>query len=179
MFKESFNNLKSTRMLVLLALFIALKIVISYFRIPIGDNLNIYFTFIFTAIECTIFGYGPGIISGIFTDILGYIVNPYPPFFPGYAISNCVAACIYSLCFYHKKIKLSNIIIAKVLINYIVNVVIGSLWSAILYSKGFIYYATTSLIKNTILLPIEIIILFFVFKMMIPILQNRNLIKRI
>lgn len=178
MFKESFNNLKSTRMLVLLALFIALKIVVGYIRIPVADNLNIYFTFIITAIECTIFGYGPSMISGAASDILGYIVNPYPPFFPGYALSNVIAAAIYSAWFYKRKIRLANIIGAKTMINYIVNVGIGSLWSAMLYSKGFIYYASTSLIKNTILLPIEIIILYSVFKMIIPILQNRNLIDR-
>ncbi|MCI5774639.1 MAG: folate family ECF transporter S component [Erysipelotrichaceae bacterium] len=178
MFKESFNNLKSTRMLVLLALFIALKIVVGYFRIPVADNLNIYFTFIISAIECTIFGYVPSMIAGVITDILGYIINPNPPFFPGYALSNLVAAFIYSLWFYKRKIKLLNIIGAKTMINYIVNVGMGSLWSAMLYSKGFIYYASTSLIKNTILLPIEIIILFFVFKAIVPILQNRNLISR-
>ena len=176
MLKDSFKKLRSTKYLCILALFIALKIVVAYFKIPVGDNLNIYFTFVITAIECTIFGYGPSMVSGVITDILGYIVNPYPPFFPGYALSNVIAAFIYSLCFYKKQIKLSNIIIAKTLVNYIVNVLIGSLWSAILYSKAFIVYLTASAIKNTLLLPIEIIILYLVFKMMIPILQKRNLI---
>lgn len=176
MFNDSFKKLKSTKYLCILALFMALKIVVGYFRIPVADNLYIYFTFIVTAIECTIFGYGPSMLSGVITDIVGYMVDPFPPFFPGYALSNVVAAFIYSLCFYKKKIKLPNIIIAKTLVNYVVNVFMGSLWSAILYSKAFIVYLTTSAIKNTLLLPIEIIILFFVFKMIIPILQKRNLI---
>ena len=94
MFKDSFKKLRSTKYLCILALFIALKIVVAYFKIPVGDNLNIYFTFVITAIECTIFGYGPSMVSGVITDILGYIVIPYPPFFPGYALSNVIAAFI-------------------------------------------------------------------------------------
>ena len=62
MFKDSFKKLRSTKYLCILALFIALKIVVAYFKIPVGDNLNIYFTFVITAIECTIFGYGPSLL---------------------------------------------------------------------------------------------------------------------
>jgi hypothetical protein len=43
-------------------------------------------------------------------------------------------------------------------------------------SKGYIYYATQSLIKNSILLPFEIIALIALFNMIIPTLQRQKLI---
>ena len=59
--------------------------------------------------------------------------------------------------------------------NYFVNVLIGSLWSSMLYSKGYIYYMTKSAIKNTTMLPIEIAVLFIAFKMVSPILEKKRL----
>lgn len=180
MFKESFKKLKSTKYLTLLALFIALKIVVGYFKIPVSDNLNIYFTFVVTAIECIIFGYGPSMLSGIITDNLGYIVNPYPPYFPGYALSNVLAAFFYCLFLYNKKeIKIYHIIGAKLCVNLFVNVLMGSYWSSLLYGKAFVYYAAKSIVKNLTLLPIEVIILYFVLKLLIPVMKKRNIIDRI
>ena len=65
---------------------------------------------------------------------------------------------------------------AKAIVNYGVNVLLGSVWSAMMMSKGYIFYATQSLIKNSILLPFEIIALVALFNVLIPTLVRQKLI---
>ena len=173
---SSFKKLSSTTYLALIAIFIAMKTIVSIWYIPVSDNLHIAFTFLVVAIESCIIGPGAGMVSGAITDIVSFMISPKGPFFFGYTISSMLGSLIYGLFFYRTKITIPKIIMAKGLVNYGVNVLLGSLWSMMMYSKGFIYYASKSLVKNTILLPIEVIALYFVFKYLIPILKKRNLI---
>lgn len=176
MFKKSAQNLKSIKILTLLAVFIAIKIAISSFFIPVGDNLRVYFTFFFVAVEACIVGPIPAMISGVLTDILGFIIHPSGPFFPGYAISNMVASLIYALFLYNTRITITKIVTSKVLVNYLVNVGLGSLWSVLMYSNAYIFYLAKSVVKNTVLLPFEIIALVLIFNMLLPILQKKKFI---
>ena len=44
----------------------------------------------------------------------------------------------------------------RLLINYGSNVLLGSVWKAMLYGKGYLYYLSTGMVKNTIMIPIEV-----------------------
>ena len=78
---------------------------------------------------------------------------------------------IYALFFYRAKITWRRIILAKVITN-IQNVLLGSLWSAMLYSKGYIYYLTTSAVKNALYLPLQILMLGFLLQALLPVLHK-------
>ncbi len=173
--KSSAEKLKSTKYLAVMAMMIALKIVLSGFYFPIGENLHLSITFIFVAIEASILGPACGMVSGAITDLVSFMIHPDGPFFIGYVLTAMLGELVYGLFFYQKEVTLKNIIPAKLVNNYFVNVLIGSLWSSILYSKGYIYYMSKSLIKNTIMLPIEVMVLFICFKLVTPILKSRNL----
>lgn len=172
---SSFEKLKDTKYLALIAIFIAMKTIVSMYVIPVSDNLHIAFTFLFVAVESSIIGPVAAIVSGAITDIISFIAFPKGPFFFGYTLSSMLGSFIYALFFYRKKITFPKILCAKALVNYGVNVLLGSLWSKMLYSKGYLYYASTSLIKNTLLLPIEVIALYFIFRYLTPYLKKRNL----
>jgi hypothetical protein len=88
------------------------------------------------------------------------------------------SSLIYSLFLYRTQITAARLASAKVLVNYLVNVLMGSLWSAILYSRGYWYYLVKSLIKNTLLLPFEIAALIAVFNLLLPYLTKKNLAVR-
>ena len=83
---------------------------------------------------------------------------------------------IYALFLYRQRITILRLALAKTVVNYGVNVLLGALWSQMLYGKGYIYYAGKSLVKNTMMLPAEIIILVLLFNVIVPILQKRRLI---
>ena len=182
MFKKDYwtssaAKLRSTKFLAVMAIMIAMKVVISAWYIPVGENLRIHVTFFITAIEGCILGPVAAAVSGGITDVLSFMIHPTGPFFFGYTLSSIAGSFIYGLLFYRTKVTLPRIIAAKALVNYLVNVLLGSLWSAMMFSKGYIFYATQSVIKNTLLLPLEIIALYAVFRIVLPILQHRQMIR--
>ncbi len=174
--KDSANNLNNVRVLAFIAVMIALKIVIGFIRIPVGENLRISLTYIIVAIEGMVVGPVAGMTSAFITDNLSFILFPDGAYFPGYTLTAMLGSFFYSIFLYQKKITWTRISIAKICNNYLVNVLLGSLWSSMLYGKAYLVYATTSLIKNTILLPIEIILLMVAIRFILPILKSKNLV---
>ena len=175
--QSSTTKLKEIHYIALMAAFIAMKIIVGNIYIPIAQNLRIGINFVLVAVEASILGPIAGIISAAITDILGFAIFPSGPFFAGYTLTALCGSFIYALFFYHKKITVLRIALAKILNNYLVNVLLGSFWSAILYDKAFVVYTATSLVKNTILLPFEIALLVFVFNLLAPLLVRKQFIE--
>jgi len=117
-------------MLTLAAIVVALRIVLGGVRIPLGDNLNIFFGYLINSLGSAIYGPVVALLSGFATDILGYFVRPDGPFFPGYVLSTMLGSFFYALFFYRARITLPRIIGAKLTVNLLVNVGLGALWIA-------------------------------------------------
>lgn len=177
MFKTSIQKLKSTKNLTIIALLIATKIAIGSIYIPVGDNLRIYFKFFITALEGAMFGPSVAIITGALSDLIGFILFPSGPFFIGYTISSATGGLIFALFLYDTNITVLKLALSKLFVNIFVNIGMGSLWSSILFSKGYIYYLIQSTIKNIVLLPFEIILLTIVFNLLLPYLIKKGFIK--
>lgn len=174
--KTSAEHLKDVRYLSLMAAFIALKIILSTTYIPVSENLRIGISFLVVALEASIVGPVAGMVSGAVTDILSFIVFPNGPFFPGYTLTAMLGELFYALLLYNREITAVRIIIAKILNNYLVNVGLGSLWSSMLYGNAYMVYFVRSIIKNTILLPLEVILLVVLFNLLGRILVRKNLL---
>ncbi len=67
-----------------------------------------------------------------------------------------LSGLIYGVMLYRRKPTLPRIIVTRLIINYGSNVLLGSVWKAMLYGKGYLYYLTSGAVKNTIMLPIEV-----------------------
>ena len=174
--KSSAAKLRQTKYLAIMATMIALKAVLANFSIPLSETLRINFGYMVTSVEAAVVGPVAGMISGAVSNTVNFMIRPSGTFFVGYTISAMLGELFYGLFFYRRRITLPSIIAAKASVNYLINVLLGSLWSSMLYSKGYIYYAGKSVIKNTIMLPIEITLLFLIFKMVLPFLQRRQLV---
>ncbi|MFI3116221.1 MAG: folate family ECF transporter S component [Clostridia bacterium] len=176
--KKSLTELKSVKVLVIASIFIALKIAISSIYIPIPNigTQRIYFSFIVTSLGCAIYGPIVGALSGLVGDILGYLIFPQGAFFIGYTITAIVSGFIYGIFFYKTKVTLLNISICKFLINMLLNVVLNGLWDSILIGSNYFALVISRIPKNLIMLPIEIFIMYILFKRVIPILEKRNII---
>lgn len=172
------KELKNLRMLTLAAIVVALRIVLGGVRIPLGDNLNIFFGYLINSLGSAIYGPVVALLSGFATDILGYFVRPDGAFFPGYVLSTMLGSFFYALFFYRARITLPRIIGAKLTVNLLVNVGLGALWSAIQFSKGYYYYLAKSLTKNIGMLPIEVFLLWLFLRAMAPVCARNGLLPR-
>lgn len=170
--KTAATELKNYRALVFSALMIAACIVLSHCKIPLGENLSLSVTFLARALCALVCGPVVVILFGAAEDTLSFFLSSGGyPYFPGYMLTTILGCMIYALFFYRAKITWRRIILAKVITN-IQNVLLGSLWSAMLYSKGYIYYLTTSAVKNALYLPLQILMLGFLLQALLPVLHK-------
>lgn len=174
--RESSLLLKNTTTVAVAALCVALSVLLGYFRIPVGLNLYILPTFLVNSLFGLICGPVCAIPYGIAKDLVGYFMYPDGGFFPGYTLSSTLGALIFALFFFRARISVLRIALCKLTINLFVNLLLGSLWSAILYGKGYYYYFIKSLVKNALLLPVEILLLVLLFRALLPILSRMDLI---
>ena len=154
--------------LVLAALFVALRVAISTVRVPVAVNLNIMFSFLVASGGSMICGPILGVMSGFVSDVLGYLCHPDGAFFIGYTISEMLGALVYALFLYRARISVVRIFLCRSIVNVFINVGLGCLWSQMLYGKGYLYYLAKSIVKNAIMLPIEVVMMIVVLQAIIP-----------
>ena len=166
----------SVRMLAVCAMFVALRVAIGALFIPVGENLRIYFTYAVTALGASIYGPLMALAEGFVSDILGYFIAPSGGFFPGYTLSAMLGSVTYALFFYQQKQSFLRVFLCRMTVNVVVNILIGSVWSAVLYGKGYIYYVSKSVVKNLMLLPVEAAVMYTVFRTVNPLLRRMKFI---
>jgi hypothetical protein len=111
------------------------------------------------------------------TDTLGFLVSNFgDPYFPGYMITAMLSGLIYGLFLFRQRLTILRLVILRLVINYGINVLLGSVWKAMLFGKGYYYYFTTGLVKNTLMLPVEIILTVAVFRLLLPTLRRSGLV---
>ena len=170
--RDAAGELKDLRKLVFAALMIAACLILNKFKIPLGENLSLSITFLARALCAAVCGPLVAIVFGAAEDTLGFFLSTSSgPYFPGYMITTITGCIIYALFFYRARITVWRIVFAKLITN-VQNVLLGSLWSAMLYSKGYIYYMTTSAWKNLLYLPVQILLLVWLLQSLLPMMHR-------
>ena len=174
--RDAVADFRKVRTLAFAALMIAACVALSYIpSIHVTDGVRIGWGFLARA-TCGMVG-GPvtALVFGFAEDTISYLMNPTGPYFPGYALTTMLGTLIYALFFWRAKVSVLRVFMAK-LCNNLINVVLGSLWSAILYSKGYLYYVSTRILTNGIMLPIQTVMLCLLFAALLPILCRLDII---
>lgn len=156
-----------TKELTSIALFIALAIVLSFLKIVITQFIEIHFKFIPIAFSGFFFGPVVGGIVGGLADVLGYLVYPTGPFHLGFTISTIMSGIIYGLVLKGKTYSFKKIIFAVALNTLIVSMGLNTLWLSQLYGQPFLVVLISRIIKEVIMLPINIAILSVSIKLLI------------
>jgi ECF transporter S component (folate family) len=179
--KIASRELKIIQTIVLTSILVSISLVIE----TLGKSIPIYFfdrqimfVFLPQALISMLFGPIVGMLSGAIIDILGFVVfSPGFPFFPGYTISSVCSSLIFSLFLYRSRITVFRLFTSKLLVNLLINVGLGSLWMAILTSWNALpALLIGGLIKNLVLLPIEVFLLYYLMKGLIPVTKAHFLI---
>ena len=154
-------QLKNVRMLTLAGIITAASIVLESFPIYLlGTSLKIYFSFLVISLGCYVYGPAVGILVGFANDTLGFLISSFgEPYFPGYLITAMLSGLIYGTLLYRQRITVLRLVVVRLVINYGSNVLLGSVWKAMLYGKGYLYYLTSGAIKNTLMLPVEVFLM--------------------
>lgn len=174
--RTAMRDFRQPRNLAFAALMIAACVALSYIpsiRIDFTDVYSASVTWGFLARSLCSMVCGPvmGLVFGFAEDTISFLMKPSGVYFPGYALTTMLGNLIYALFLYRVRFGVTRIFLAKLGTN-LLNVFLGSLWSAILSGKGYLLYVSTRAVKNLLLLPIQTAILCFLFAALTPILHR-------
>lgn len=160
-FKESLRSFKTTRGIAVCAMFIAISCVLSFFKFGITSNVNVTLFFLPISIAAYLLGPIPAMAVGGASDLLGCIIRPTGPYFPGFTINAMITGLIYGVFFYSKRPRLWEVIVARLIVMVAVDLILTPLWLHILYSTPLVWaFWVERIIKCAIVCPIEIVCIF-------------------
>lgn len=133
--KKSAKEFGNTKSLVAMAMLLALRLALGYVtNIQLTESIKIGFTIFPTTIACMMFGPIPGLAMGGAADLIGFVLKPTGPFFPGYTLDSMVAGFIYG-CFFYRREKLTiwRVMAALATVTVVVNLCMTTGWISIQY----------------------------------------------
>lgn len=174
--REALADFRRLRTLIFAALMVAACVALAQIpAIPLNDSLRITWGFLARTVCALVGGPVTALVFGFVEDTLSFVIHPTGAYFPGYTLTTMLGTLVYALFLYRTRVTVTRIFLAKLATNAM-NVVLGSLWSAILYSKGYLYYMTTSLVKNTLMLPVQTLMLVLLLGALLPVLHRMGLL---
>lgn len=155
--------MKRIRTLIFMALFIALEIVLTRFFSIQTQIVRIGFGFVPIAFAGIMFGPLAAGVTAAVADVTGIMLFPAGPFFAGFTLSAFLGGIIYGLIL-HKKPTIIRTILAVLLIRVFIDLGLNTLWLSILYGKGWIVLISTRLVASAVMLPIQVMLIYTLWR---------------
>ncbi len=155
------------------AMLVAVSCILSFLKFAVGPNVNVTFFFLPIAIGAMYLGALPAAAIGGIADILGCLIMPTGPYFPGFTLNAAITGLVYGAFFKGQKPKLWKVIVARLALMVVVDLILTPLWLNILYSTPLVWaFWVQRIVKCAIICPIEIILIFAVNSAVFPLLNK-------
>lgn len=156
--------MKKTRILVFMSLLISMDVLLTRI-VPVVqiESIRISFGFIPHSFESILFGPLFGGIGGALSDIIGMVIAPKGPYFPGFTLDAMLAGLIYGYFLYKKPKTILNIALAVLFVTVFVNIGLNTYWLTILLGKGYMALLPSRVIKNAAMLPVQITMIYLMW----------------
>lgn len=157
------SNIKKN---VLASMLIAILVILNRFISIKTEVLVISFSFVPIMMSAIWLGPKYSTIIALLGDLLGAILFPFGPYFPGFTLSSAISGLIYGMFLYNNGNEMGNkkLLIRLTISSLIQLIGIGifltSLWIHILYGKAYLAIMASRAITQFIMIPIHIITIF-------------------
>ena len=174
-------ELKDTKMLVIAALMIALRVSMKWTVIPLAPNLNINVGApLINAMGAMIFGPIIAALAACVSDLAGFLLFPQGGvYFLPYMFVEVAGSVLFALFFYRAKVTVTRVILARFSMDLFVNMILNSIVSmwyyAAILGKSYAFMILPAVIKNLCLFPIESFLLTLFLGVVIPITRRMKL----
>lgn len=166
--KSSFKELKYVKNMVTISILFALMMCSKFISVPSGfSNLGIGIGYLIFSVIAMLYGPLAGMIIGVLSDNIGFLIKPSGLYFPGYTISAMIAGLIYALCLYKTKITFMKCLFSRMIVNFLVNTLLGTYWWWLINDKTIsfkAYLLTAELPKNLVYLIPQSVLMFILLK---------------
>lgn len=176
--RDAAGELKDLKKLTFAALMMAICIMLSYIpSVPLIGSAKLTWGFLGRSVCAMVCGPVMGLAFGCAEDLLSFFMTGGGgyPFFPGYTLTTMLGMLIYALFLYRSRVTIRRVFLAKLVTN-IQNVLLGTLWSSILYGKAYLVLAAGNAVKNLIMLPFQTLLLVVLFAALLPVLKAMKLV---
>jgi len=183
--RDAAAELKDTKMLVVTALMVALRIVLKPLAIPLGPQLSIQTAMLATALGAMIFGPVVAIPAAMVSDTIGFMIYPTGDYFLPFMLTEIASTMIYALFLYRAKVTPTRVMLSRFCICFFVNVILQQF----IYAWWYVYIGNpetareqilgimtvTRIFKNLCMFPIESVVLTLFLKFLLPVTQRAKL----
>ena len=179
--RDAAMELKDTKMLVIAALMIALRVSMKWTVIPLAPNLNINVGApLINAMGAMIFGPVVAALAACVSDLAGFLLFPQGGvYFLPYMFVEMAGSVLFALFFYRAKVSVTRVILARFSMDLFVNIILNSLVSmwyyAAILGKSYAFMILPAVIKNLCLFPIESFLLTLFLGVVIPVTRRMKL----
>lgn len=142
------KNLK-TKDLILVSLLIGLNVVLSRFLSINAWNIKIGFTFLTIYVGSYFYGPIGGMLVGGIGDLIGSLLFPTGPYFPGFTLTAILTGLLYGLLL--KKNDDVKIIALTCIINeFVINLLINTYWVHVISDANYVVLLSTRIFQALI-----------------------------
>ena len=183
--KDAAAEMKDTRMLVITALMIALRVALKPLAIPLGPQLSIQTAMLATALGAMIYGPVVAIPAAIISDTVGFMLYPTGDYFLPFVLTEIASTMFYALFLYRANVTPTRVMLSRFCICFFVNVVLQQF----IYAWWYVYIGNpeeakesilgimtlSRILKNIAMFPIESVVLTLFLKVLLPITKRMRL----
>ncbi len=178
-------ELKDTKMLVVTALMIALRVALKPLAIPLGPQLSIQTAMLTTALGAMIFGPVVAIPAAMISDTVGFMIYPTGDYFLPFMLTEIAPTMFYAIFLYRSNVTPVRVMLSRFCICFFVNVVLQQF----IYAWWYVYIGNpeeakesimgimtlSRILKNVAMFPIESVVLTLFLKVLLPVTQRAKL----
>ncbi len=179
-------ELKSTKMLVITALLIALRVALKPLAIPLGPQLSIQTAMLATALGAMIYGPVMAVPAAIISDTVGFMLFPNGDYFLPFVLTEIASTVIYALCLYRAKPSAMRVTLSRFFICFLVNVVLQQ----VIFAWQYLYLGNPEkamgsvmdimtiarIFKNLCFFPVESVVLTLFLGLLMPAVERADLV---
>ena len=185
--RDAAAELKDTKMLVVTALMIALRVALKPLAIPLGPQLSIQTAMLATALGAMIFGPVVAIPAAMISDTVGFMIYPTGDYFLPFMLTEIASTMFYAIFLYRaEKVTPIRVMMSRFCICFFVNVVLQQFIYAWWYSyignpeqarESILGIMTVARIfKNLAMFPIEAVVLTLFLRFLMPVTKRAKLV---
>lgn len=165
-FADSLRALSRTRTITTVGLLLAIQMVLSsYGVIELTDSMKVSLAHLALAPTAILFGPVAAGLQGGLSDLLGFLFKPTGPYFPGFTLSAALLGVVYGMLLYKTKQTTWQIIAARLLVCFVINIGLNTLFLTMLYGPSRLATLPLRIVKNLMQLPIDCLLLGAVCRM--------------
>lgn len=152
------RNNKTTK-IVVAGLLLAMEIILTRFLSINTTFLRLGFGFLPIAMLAILYGPIWAGVTYAIGDVIGAILFPSGPFFPGFTLSAVLTGAVFGLILYKHEITWKRSLLASCVVVLFIDLLLNTCWLSILFGQAYLILIPTRIIKVAFAIPVETILI--------------------